>query len=158
MARKRATVERTAGRSKARATATTRHGSFRISAAVLDRLDARAAELNTSRSQLIERYVDEGMRRDRHPLIHFRDGAAGRRAALAGTRIDVWQVIETVRAEGGSVSAAAAYFDQPAAKIAAAVSYYADFTEEVDAFAERSNAAADAAEEASRRERAVLTR
>jgi len=122
-------------------------------AAVAERLDARSEELGVSRNHLLERYVDEGLRRDKHPLVYFREAASGRRPALLGTRLDVWQVIETVRAESGSVAAAAGYLGQPEAKVAAAVSYYAEFKEEIDAFAERAKQAAEEAETAWRRER-----
>jgi uncharacterized protein (DUF433 family) len=44
----------------------------------------------------------------------------------------VWQVIDTVRASGNSVAAAATYLGLPAHHVQAAVDYYADFTEEVD--------------------------
>ncbi len=56
-----------------------------------------------------------------------------RRPALVGTRLDVWQVVETVRDEQGDVAAAAEYFGVPERLVRAAVDYYADFAEEVDA-------------------------
>ena len=87
-----------------------RHGSFRIAAAVFAGIDERADELSIPRNQLIERYLAEGLRRDRHPLIAFREGEAGRRPAIVGTRLDVAQVITTLRAEDGDVAATAEYF------------------------------------------------
>ena len=71
-----------------------------------------------------------------HPGIVFRDGAGGRRAALAGHRIDVWQVIETVRQEGGDLDGAAEYFGISADLVSAAVGYYADHRDEIDAWIE----------------------
>ena len=139
-----------------RSTAAPRHTSFRFSASTAERLEARARELGISRTKLAERYIDEGLRTDRHPAIVFRDGAAGRRAALAGTRLDVWQVIDTVRNEGGSVAAAARLLGQPEARVAAAVRYYAEFKGEVDAFAAAARAAAAEAEAAWQREREAL--
>jgi uncharacterized protein (DUF433 family) len=109
--------------------------SFRLSADTLQLLAERAGETSESRNALAERLIAEGLRIDRHPLITFRRGAAGRRRpALAGTRLDVWQVIDTVRAEGGDVGAAAEYLGLPERSVRAAVDYYADFTEEVDAY------------------------
>lgn len=72
---------------------------------------------------------------DRHPLISFRAGGSGRRRpALVGTRVDVWQVIDTVRGEQGDVAAAAEYLGLSERLVRAAVDYYADFTEEIDAY------------------------
>jgi hypothetical protein len=44
-----------------------------------------------------------------HTSIVLRDRAAGRRAGLAGYRLDVWEVVETVQNEGRSVKAAVTY-------------------------------------------------
>ncbi len=139
------------------ANAKQRHGSFRIAAAVFDGLDERADELAIPRNQLIERYLAEGLRRDRHPSIAFRDGASGRRPAIVGTRLDVAQVITTLRAERGDVTATANYFKCSQAAVSAALSYYAEFTDEVDACTDRQARYAAEAEELWRRERDVLT-
>jgi hypothetical protein len=45
---------------------------------------------------LAERYIEEGLRHDEHPLIYFRDREIGRRPALLGTRLDVAEVISTI--------------------------------------------------------------
>lgn len=81
-----------------------------------------------------------------HPQIHFREGALGRRAALLGTRLDVWQVIETVRNHGNSIEEAADYLELPLEKVRAAVRYYAAYRDEVDEFAARAGALAERAE------------
>ncbi len=134
-----------------------RHGSFRIAAAVFAGIDERADELSIPRNQLIERYLAEGLRRDRHPLIAFREGEAGRRPAIVGTRLDVAQVIATLRAEDGDVAVTAEYFRCATAAVSAALRYYAEFKDEVDAFADREARYAADAEERWRRERDVLT-
>lgn len=106
-----------------------------MSSSTLDRLSQRAAETSESRNALAERLIDEGLRMDRHPLISFRAGGSGRRRpALVGTRVDVWQVIDTVRGEQGDVAAAAQYLGLSERLVRAAVDYYADFTEEIDAY------------------------
>lgn len=108
--------------------------SFRLSPDTLALLGERALETSESRNALAERLIHEGLRVDRHPLITFRQGASGvRRAALAGSRLDVGQVIETVRGEETDVTAAAEYLGIPEPAVRAAIDYYADFTEEVDA-------------------------
>src|SRR6266542_1490922 len=109
--------------------------SFRLSSETIGLLDDRARERAESRNSLAERLLDEGLRTERHPLIVFRDGAAGlRRPALVGTRMYVWRIVDTVRESGNSVAEAAEYLRLPDHHVRAAVDYYADFTEEVDRY------------------------
>jgi len=81
---------------------------------------------------LAQRYVEEGLRMDEHPLVRFAEGPAGRRARLLGTGKDVWEVIATVRDNGGDVAEAARYLEIPLGLVQAAVSYYGVYREEVD--------------------------
>jgi uncharacterized protein (DUF433 family) len=100
-------------------------------------LDERAGELSESRNSLVERLLDEGLHTDRHPLVHFREGGAGERMpALVGTRLYVWQVIETLRASKGSVAETADYLSLNERQVQTAIDYYAEFTDEVDALRE----------------------
>jgi len=130
--------------------------SFRFPDSLLSSLQTRARERGESANSLAERYLVEGLRREDHPLIGFRDGAAGRRAALVGTRLDVSQVMDTLRESANSVDATAEYLDLPEQYVRAAVRYYADFRDEVDEWRERMRAIAEREEEAWRREQAVL--
>jgi uncharacterized protein (DUF433 family) len=77
---------------------------------------------------------------DNHPLISFRDGAAGRRPCLLGTRLDVADVIETIRQNGDSVEEASAYLGVPIDRLEACQRYYAEHRDEIDAWIERSRA------------------
>jgi uncharacterized protein (DUF433 family) len=81
---------------------------------------------------LAQRYVEEGLRMDEHPLVRFVDGPAGRRARLVGTGVDVWEVISVVRDNGGDVRAGAEYLELSVGLVQAAVSYYGAYTDEVD--------------------------
>lgn len=56
--------------------------SLRLHASVKARLKARAQREGVSASALAERLIDEGLRMADHPGVRFRDGPAGRRAAL----------------------------------------------------------------------------
>ncbi|MEN3281377.1 MAG: hypothetical protein V7607_2517 [Solirubrobacteraceae bacterium] len=129
-----------------------RQRSLRLPADTLARLDSLAEERGQSANTVAARLIEEGLRLDRHPLIYFRDAAAGRRPALLGTRLDVWQIIETVRAHEGSVTDTAEYLAQPEAKIRAAVRYYAEFRDEVDVWSQRMREIARREEEAFRAE------
>lgn len=133
-----------------------RQFSVRVAASTFEALDRRAHERGVARNALTERYIAEGVKMDEHPGIAFRDGALGRRAILAGTRLDIWQVVETVRDSGGSVEEAAGYLGVPPARVQAAITYYAVHRDEVDGIAERERAAAERAEAAWRAGEALL--
>ena len=107
--------------------------SLRLPAAVIDRLARRATTTGTQPRTLAQRYVEEGLRRDEHPQIWFVEGPSGRRAALVGTGPDVWEVIATVKDNGGDLAATADYLQIPRWKVEAAVGYYGAFQEEIDA-------------------------
>jgi len=130
--------------------------TFRLPAELLASLQDRSQERGESANALAERYLEEGLRRDTHPLISFREGAAGRRAALAGTRLDVAHVIDTLQAEENSITATAEYLEVSEQQVRAAVRYYADYREEIDEWRERMHAIAEREEEAWRREQAIL--
>jgi uncharacterized protein (DUF433 family) len=111
--------------------------SFRLSARTLELLDAEAATIGESRNALADRLLGEALRVERHPLIRFHSGAAGRRQPLVtGTRLSVHQVIATLREAEGDVDEAGAYLGVAARQVRAALDYYADFRDEVDADAE----------------------
>lgn len=82
---------------------------------------------------LAQRYVEEGLRHDAHPLIQFLDGPSGRRASLVGRGLDVWEVIDTVRDNDNSISEAAEYLQIPIGLVEAAVAYYGEYRDEIDA-------------------------
>jgi uncharacterized protein (DUF433 family) len=86
---------------------------------------------------LAQRYVEEGLRMDEHPLVRFADGPGGRRARLVGTGSDVWQVIAAVRDNDGDVAETADYLQMPLGLVQAAVTYYGGYPEEVDHWIER---------------------
>jgi uncharacterized protein (DUF433 family) len=133
-----------------------RQFSLRVAAPVFEGLERRASERAESRNALAERFIAEGLKMDEHPDVYFREGALGRRAAIIGTRLDVWQVMDTVRNSGNSVDEAAEYLGLPAGKVRAAVRYYAANREEIDAFAARATAIAERGEGASRAEQEIL--
>jgi uncharacterized protein (DUF433 family) len=81
---------------------------------------------------LAQRYVEEGLRMDEHPLIRFAEGPAGRRARLTGTGKDVWEVIATVRDNGGDAAEAARYLEIPLGFVQAAITYYGAYRDEID--------------------------
>jgi uncharacterized protein (DUF433 family) len=111
----------------------TEHFTLRLPAASTDRLRRNAERRGTAPRTLAQRYVEEGLRHDDHPLIHFVDGPSGRRAALLGTGLDVWEVIATVRDNQNDPRAAAAYLEISPGLVEAAVAYYGEYRDEIDA-------------------------
>jgi uncharacterized protein (DUF433 family) len=110
--------------------------SLRLSEAAVRRLGERARRAGTKPRTLAQRYVEEGLRMDEHPLVRFIDGPAGRRARLVGTGKDVWEVVEVVRENDGDVSAASEYLELRLGLVQAAVSYYGSYTDEIDEWIE----------------------
>jgi len=119
-------------------------------------LRERSAQSGESLVRLAERYLDEGMRLDRHPGILFRNGPAGRRAVVIGGP-DVWEVIAAARSapERGEelIGALAERIGVPVAKIRTAIRYYAEYPEEVDRFIAMVGKEADQLEQVLERER-----
>jgi hypothetical protein len=111
--------------------------SIRFSPALLARLRQRAnATPGASAAGLAQRLIDEGLRMADHPGVIFKDGPSGRRAALAYGP-DVWEVIKFLREVDergpGAIDAAAEVFAVDTSRIAAAISYFGDFSDEIDA-------------------------
>lgn len=107
--------------------------SFRLSRTTADLLDA-ASTGAVSRNALADRLLGEALRTEHHPLIRFRAGSAGRRQPqLTGTRLYVYQIISTLRAVDGDATEAAESLGLRPHQIEAALAYYAEFQEEIDA-------------------------
>jgi uncharacterized protein (DUF433 family) len=106
--------------------------SVRLSDTTIKRLGVRARRVHLPPRTLAQRYVEEGLRMDEHPLIRFADGPAGRRARLVGTGKDVWEIITVVRDNGGRAADAARYLEIPLGLVQAAIAYYGAYTAEID--------------------------
>ena len=133
------------------------HYTLRLAEGTRDRLADRARRVRVAERTLAQRYVEEGLRHDAHPLVQFLDGPSGRRASLVGRGLDVWEVIATVRDNDGSIPQAAQYLGVPTGLVEAAVAYYGEYREEIDGEIEanevayeRGRAAAAAGEQALR--------
>ncbi len=130
--------------------------AFRVRPETAEALKERARELGTTQTELVERYIEEGIRLGTHPLIYFREGAGGREPAMFGSGLRVRTVIETVRQNGNSIEEAADYLGHPEHLIAACVSYYADYQQEIDQAIADANAFAERDEARWRREQQLL--
>jgi protein-disulfide isomerase-like protein with CxxC motif len=108
--------------------------------------------------------VEEGLRMDAHPGVLFREGPAGRRAALVGGP-DVWEVIRAVksaRANGADMTG-----DDVLALVAestglapraldVAVAYYSDYPTDIDALIAEADAVEESLERSVDQRRSLL--
>jgi uncharacterized protein (DUF433 family) len=106
--------------------------SVRLNDATIERLGRHAHRIHLAPRTLAQRYVEEGLRMDEHPLVRFAEGPAARRARLAGTGKDVWEVIATVRDNGGDAAETARYLEIPLGLVQAAITYYGAYQDEID--------------------------
>ncbi len=116
-----------------------------------------AATEGTTVTELIERFVREGMACAAHPGITFKGGPSGRRAALAGGP-DVWEIAAAVRNTSGSetrrVARLAEQFGVHQRQVVIALNYAADHPDEIEARIEANDRAlADAERIAAERQR-----
>jgi uncharacterized protein (DUF433 family) len=130
--------------------------AFRFDRITVAHLKQRAQETHAPQTALAERYIEEGLRHDEHPLIYFRDGEAGRRPALLGSRLSVADVIATVRQNDDSVEQAAEYLEIPVEQVDACLYYYADYKDEIDAWTEQVRAIAERERERFQRRQQAL--
>lgn len=132
---------------------------IRIGKETLQTLRRRSQRSGEPLGHLAERYIEEGLRADRHPSIFFREGPAGRRAVVVGGP-DVWEIVSALRSapEEGErlIPAIAQRLGVSESRIRAAVRYYSEYPEEIDAWIAANDAETQMLEEAFARERELL--
>jgi uncharacterized protein (DUF433 family) len=104
----------------------------RLPRRIKDDLAGLARRRHVDESELARRLLDEGLRREKHPGIVFRDTPTGREAAIEGRRLYVWQVMETVWASDGDAAQTAEYLGLRPDQVDTAAGYYADHGPEID--------------------------
>ena len=109
--------------------------SVRLEDSLAQRLRLRARAAGETLSDRLRRYADEGVRRDEHPLITFRDGPTGRRAGLVGGP-DVWEAamwMDDLSEEPDPVSVLVEETALTRGQVDAALRYRAAYPDEIDA-------------------------
>src|ERR1700677_70388 len=123
--------------------------SVRLADDLRQHLAAAAGDEGTTVTDLIERYVREGLASAEHPGIVFKPGPSGRRAALAGGP-DVWEILSALRHTHGTehqkVAALATEFGLHERQIGIALNYAAAHREEIEARVRANDTAMDEAE------------
>jgi uncharacterized protein (DUF433 family) len=105
----------------------------------LDQAIARESEARgKSWSAMTAELLEEAVQTRRAPGIAFVDGPAGRRAIVAGTGLDVWEIIATWReVYSGFETLRQSYPWLTEAQLRAALAYYELYPAEIDARLER---------------------
>ena len=109
--------------------------SVRLEDSLAQRLRLRARAAGETLSDRLRRYAEEGIRRDEHPLVTFRDGPTGRRAGLVGGP-DVWEVVmwvEELSAQPDPVTVLVNELTLTRPQIDAALRYRAAYPDEIRA-------------------------
>lgn len=110
--------------------------SIRLPEQTIGRLADRANRSSMAPRTLAQRYVEEGLRMDDHPLVRYADGPAGRRARLIGGP-DVWEIVAVAQDNDGDLRETAAYLELPLGLVQAAAAYYGAYPQEIDERIER---------------------
>jgi len=123
--------------------------SIRLDDTLRTRLAKLADAEGTTVTELIERFVREGLDTAAHPGVVFKPGPSGRRAALAGGP-DVWEIVTALRDTHGSeterVAALAQQFGIHERQVGIALDYAAAHREEIEARIQSNERALGAAE------------
>jgi len=107
--------------------------SLRMDDDTREELVKHAERSEVSPSKLVNRYVKEGLRMDKHPGITFKTTPLGRRAVVvARPGLQVIDIIGTWQGERQDVAATARYFRITEDDVRAVLSYYADYKKEID--------------------------
>ena len=135
--------------------------ALRMNMHTLDRLAAGARERDEPMSRLAQRYIEEGLRMDKHPGIVFQDGPAGRSARLPGGP-HVWEVVSIMNRFDGTpdeiVQQTMELTGLDARRMDIVLRYYAEHRDEIDGRVRRNYEESDRAFAESQRIRTVLRR
>lgn len=107
--------------------------SFRLSPDILREIRALAKQSQRPNSYIVSTLIKEGLRQRRCPGIVFTDGPTGRRATVAGTGIDIWEVIRVYKACGEKLEALAQALPHLSRwQLEAALHYYRCYPQEIE--------------------------
>src|SRR5262245_20116071 len=100
-----------------------------LAQAVQEAAEASGRDFSTTANELLA----EALKMRRCPGIVFADGPAGRRARLAGTGLDVWEIIASYKSlDRNFVRLRRAYHWLTELQLQSALGYYAAYPEEID--------------------------
>ncbi len=107
--------------------------SLRIQERIFREIEQIAREYGKEFSTVANELLDEAVRIRRCPGIIFTKGTTGRRARIAGTGIEIWEVIATFRNVGEDFDRLRrAYHWLTEQQLRSAIGYYRMYSEEID--------------------------
>ncbi|MFL6260079.1 MAG: DUF433 domain-containing protein [Thermoanaerobaculia bacterium] len=118
--------------------AATKAKGIRIPAALDEEIVRESETRGKSWAAITTELLEEGIRARRAPGVTFVDGSTGRRAVVAGTGLDVWEVIATWKEGGKRYQALRQNYPWLSeAQLRAALGYYEIYPSEINARLER---------------------
>ncbi len=112
--------------------------SLRLPKETLKEIEEIASETGQDFSAAAKDLLVEAIKMRRCPGITFAEGTSGRRARVAGTGIEVWEIISTHRSVGKNFERLKkAYHWLSPEAIKAALGYYALYPQEIDRLIEQ---------------------
>ena len=107
--------------------------SLRLTPDVLSEIRTLARQLSRPSSYIVSTLLQEGLRQRRCPGMVFTDGPTGRRATVAGSGIDVWEVIRVWKGCGEDLKALARALPHLSLRqLEAALHYYHCYPQEIE--------------------------
>ena len=117
---------------------TTRARGLRLPEELEEEIEREMRLRGLTFSEAVSSLLREAVRMRRVPGIVFMDGPAGRRASIAGTGLDVWEVVATFKdVDEDRERLKASYEWLSDRQLSAALAYYGLYPQEIDARIER---------------------
>lgn len=107
--------------------------TLRLPTDVIREMERIARESGKDFSSVARELLEEAIKLERCPGIAITEGVAGKRARIAGTGIEIWEVIANYKAlkeDFGRLSKTYHWLTEP--QLRAALGYYSSYPEEVD--------------------------
>ena len=112
--------------------------SLRLPPETMKEIEQMAKETGQDFSNVTKDLLQEAIKMRRCPGILFAEGANGRKARVAGTGIEVWEVIATYKSVKGDFKRLhKAYHWLSAEQLKAALGYHRIYPQEIDRLIER---------------------
>jgi uncharacterized protein (DUF433 family) len=111
--------------------------SIRLGRDFEESLELEAERAGIPKTRMLERLAEEALRMRRFPGIVFRGPEHRRRASVAGTGMDVWEVVMLHEAEGRETLLGA--HPVTGRQLDLALAYYREYPEDIDRFLEENN-------------------
>lgn len=107
--------------------------SLRIPEKILKEIERIAEEAQKDFSRVTNELLEEAVKTHRCPGVVFTEGVRGRRARVAGTGIEVWEIIAAYQSVGKNLNRLKrAYHWLTSQQLQAALGYYKAYPEEID--------------------------